>query len=457
MKKLKVRLDAFSDAVIAIILTIMVLDLTPVMKDNWANYLVLCKELGVYLISYAFVANMWYQHSTLFNEIDDMSYRIMLYDFLFLILLSLTPLATNMMASNTTQVTVMGYGVLLAVVSFSFRLLARAIIHFQYTAASDMRQVYGKIFGEHNRIYTLFNFILIGLAYFFPHFVMWFYLPYPLVYLLLSSRDRQQMYDVAQLTPSQRADYLKLPREKMAAFRKMIADQAATETGSTTSRPADSGSRPVLPWLDRVVGNGIETAAPRTPGGRIDVEQLRALRREQWATFLMQQKSQRAKGKDSQHADHHEQEDADKAAAQQLELKKKAQKQADKEQEQQQERQADAAKQAAKERERQQEIDEDTQEAARHDLARRQKLAQEAKEHEQKMAAKAAEQALDLQKQQLRLDRRTQKARLKAQREEVKAQAQRAKIARKAGIPVEKSKKGMPTSKEQGESTHRQD
>lgn len=60
MKKLKVRLDAFSDAVIAIILTIMVLDLTPVMKDNWANYLVLCKELGVYLISYAFVANMWY-------------------------------------------------------------------------------------------------------------------------------------------------------------------------------------------------------------------------------------------------------------------------------------------------------------------------------------------------------------------------------------------------------------
>ncbi|ARY92773.1 MULTISPECIES: TMEM175 family protein [Lacticaseibacillus] len=438
MKKLKVRLDAFSDAVIAIILTIMVLDLTPVMKDDWANYLVLCKELGVYLISYAFVANMWYQHSTLFNEIDDMSYRIMLYDFLFLILLSLTPLATNMMASNTTQVTVMGYGVLLAVVSFSFRLLARAIIHFQYTAASDMRQVYGKIFGEHNRIYTLFNFILIGLAYFFPHFVMWFYLPYPLVYLLLSSRDRQQMYDVAQLTPSQRADYLKLPRDKMAAFRKMIADQAAAKTSEATAQPGESASRPVLPWLDRVVGNGVETAAPRTPGGRIDVEQLRALRREQWATFLVQQKSQRAKGKNSQHADHHEQEDADKAAAQHLDLKKKAQKQADKEQE------------------RQQEIDEDTQEAARHDLARRQKLAQEAKEHEQKMAAKAAEQALELQKQQLRMDRRAQKARLKAQREEVKAQVRRAKIAREAGIPVEKSGQETSTSKEKEKSEHDQ-
>lgn len=35
----------------------------------------------------------------------------MLYDFLYLIPLSLTPLATNMMASNTTSITVVAYGI----------------------------------------------------------------------------------------------------------------------------------------------------------------------------------------------------------------------------------------------------------------------------------------------------------------------------------------------------------
>lgn len=50
MKKLKARLDAFSDAVIAIILTIMVLDLTPVLKDNISDYLTLAKKL-VFILS----------------------------------------------------------------------------------------------------------------------------------------------------------------------------------------------------------------------------------------------------------------------------------------------------------------------------------------------------------------------------------------------------------------------
>lgn len=144
MKKLKTRLDAFSDAVIAIILTIMVLDLTPVLKNNWSDYIFLSKQIGIYVISFAFVANMWYQHATLFNEIDDMTYRIMLYDFLFLIPLSLTPLATNMMASNTTRIPVMAYGVLLGVVSACFRLLTSSVMHFEYTDTSKMRQLYRK-------------------------------------------------------------------------------------------------------------------------------------------------------------------------------------------------------------------------------------------------------------------------------------------------------------------------
>ncbi len=222
MKKLKARLDAFSDAVIAIILTIMVLDLTPVLKDNISDYLTLAKEIGVYIISFAFVANNWYQHATLFNEIDDMSYRIMLYDFLYLIPLSLTPLATNMMASNTTSITVVAYGILVAIVSLCFRILARAVTNFQYTNKSQMREIYTKIYGKHNIYFSLFNVVLIVLGYFFPQIVLWFFLPYPLVYMVFSSNDRQQMYDAAQLTANQREQYLQLPTGELRKFQKLV-------------------------------------------------------------------------------------------------------------------------------------------------------------------------------------------------------------------------------------------
>ncbi|MDM8213126.1 TMEM175 family protein [Enterococcus hirae] len=286
MRKLKIRLDAFSDAVIAIILTIMVLDLTPVLKNNIADYLLLGKQIGIYIISFAFVANMWYQHATLFNEIEDMSYRIMLNDFLFLIPLSLTPLATNMMAENTTNITVVFYGLLVGITGMLFRLLARSVIHFQYADTSKMRQVYQKIFGMHNHFYVALNGILIITGYFFPRIVLWFYLPYPLIYLLLSSRDRQQMYDVAQLTTDQRQEYLKLPRTEMKQFQETV--QWPPNTGDQkVSHPPRSADW--LRWLDLPIGSG-EGTEVKNPQ---DLQAAREVRRAQWEEFSRQLKSRR--------------------------------------------------------------------------------------------------------------------------------------------------------------------
>lgn len=292
MRKLKVRLDAFSDAVIAIILTIMVLDLTPVLKNNIADYLLLGKQIGIYIISFAFVANMWYQHATLFNEIEDMSYRIMLNDFLFLIPLSLTPLATNMMAENTTNITVVFYGLLVGITGLLFRLLARSVIHFQYTDTSKMRQVYQKIFGLHNHFYVALNGILIIAGYFFPRIVLWFYLPYPLIYLLLSSRDRQQMYDVAQLTTDQRQEYLKLPRAEMKQFQETAQRPAPSIGDQKVSHPPRSADW--LRWLDLPIGlgDGTEVKNPQ------DLQAAREARRAQWEAFVRELKRQRPQAGD---------------------------------------------------------------------------------------------------------------------------------------------------------------
>lgn len=393
-------MDAFSDAVIAIILTIMVLDLTPVLKDNLTDYLLLSKEIGVYIISFAFVANMWYQHGTLFNEIDDMSYRIMLYDFLFLIPLSLTPLATNMMAENTTKITVIVYGLLVGITGFCFRLLARSITHFQYTDKSKMRQVYRKIFGQHNLVYVLINGILIVLAYFFPQVILWFYLPYPLVYMLLSSRDRQQMYDVSQLTTEQRQQYLRLPRDKMKQFRQLVETQKATND----AKPATQAIKPIswARWLDQPIGsgNGTKTASG---AAQLNADTIREMRRAQWDEFERQTKSQ-----------------------------KSSQQRAEDERQQQREAQREAAKQAAKERERQQDLKKGEAELA----AKQREREQEAEEDAAKLAAKTIERQAkakkEAAKQEIKIQERQQKAKRKADRKDAKALVRQKKLEQKA-------------------------
>lgn len=422
MKKLKTRLDAFSDAVIAIILTIMVLDLTPVLKNNWSDYIFLSKQIGIYVISFAFVANMWYQHATLFDEIDDMTYRIMLYDFLFLIPLSLTPLATNMMASNTTRIPVMAYGVLLGVVSACFRLLTSSVMHFEYTDTSKMRQLYRKIFGRHNTIYIVSNVVLIVLAYFFPQIVLWFYLPYPLVYLLLSSRDRQQMYDASQLTTEQRQQYLKLPQNAINRFREIVQNQAqpANGTTQTASHPQNS----LTGWLDHPVGadsagNPINPLDQNSSG---DAEAIRKQRQAQWEEFAKQMKQASKTYRDQAHKNHKQEQDikhdqvkqAERVAEQQQDQRKHDAEQAAKEAELKRKAREEESKQAAKEAERQQDLEKDSARQAAKDLERQAKAKRRVAKEEIKIAE------------------RQQKAQHKAEREDAKAEIRKQKLAQKA-------------------------
>ena len=61
MKKLKKRLDAFSDAIIAIIITIIVLELPIHVVNGTVDYVQLFRSVGIYIVSFCFVANLWYQ------------------------------------------------------------------------------------------------------------------------------------------------------------------------------------------------------------------------------------------------------------------------------------------------------------------------------------------------------------------------------------------------------------
>ncbi|WP_262316284.1 TMEM175 family protein [Lacticaseibacillus parakribbianus] len=221
MTKLKTRLDAFSDAIIAIIITIMVLSIPPVLHDSVASYLQLGKSVGIYLISFLFIANIWYQHATAFAEIDTVTYRLLLLDLLFLGPLALMPLLTKMMALNTTRWTVMLYGLLQLLVNWLFRLLAKSIIHLQYTDRSEMRKVYTKIYGDNNVLLSAWSLIALVAGYFWPEAAMFFYLAYPILMFILSATARQQFSEVESLPEAQQKDFEQLNVLQRRDFQKV--------------------------------------------------------------------------------------------------------------------------------------------------------------------------------------------------------------------------------------------
>ena len=89
------RVEAFSDGVIAIIVTIMVLELHPPMADGIDQLWALWPVFLAYVLSYAFVAIYWVNHHRLFSHATAMSNGLMWSNILLLFTLSLIPFTTG--------------------------------------------------------------------------------------------------------------------------------------------------------------------------------------------------------------------------------------------------------------------------------------------------------------------------------------------------------------------------
>ncbi|WP_125704541.1 TMEM175 family protein [Lacticaseibacillus daqingensis] len=259
MQKLKARLDAFTDAIIAIIITIMVLNIPPVLHDSVANYLTLGKSVGIYLISFIFIANIWYQHATVLGEIDTITYRILLLDLLFLAPLALMPLMTDIMAVNTTRWSVLLYGLVQLVVNLLFRVLTRAVLHFEYTDRQEMKQVYTKVYGNYNLILDFLSLIALAVALVWPTVALLFYLAYPGLMFVLSAESRQEVSDATALSTTQQQDYAALSATERRNFRKAQAASHRQALANQAAQPTDP-AQPTRPmptawaqWLDQNV------------------------------------------------------------------------------------------------------------------------------------------------------------------------------------------------------------
>jgi uncharacterized membrane protein len=182
----KERLAAFSDGVIAIIITIMVLELKVPHGADWS---VLVKVLPVflsYVLSFVYIAIYWNNHHHLLHTVSKVDGRILWANMHLLFWLSLIPFATGWMgenhfAGNPTAL----YGVALLMPAIAYYMLQRVIIQ-SHGKDSHLARAIGNDFK--GKISPILYLLAIVLAFFIPSVS---YTVYVLVALMWLVPDRR--------------------------------------------------------------------------------------------------------------------------------------------------------------------------------------------------------------------------------------------------------------------------
>ncbi|MBK9409390.1 MAG: DUF1211 domain-containing protein [Gemmatimonadetes bacterium] len=125
----KNRLEAFSDGVLAIIITIMVLELKVPHGDGLEALKPLLPVFLSYVLSFVYVGIYWNNHHHLLHTVRHVTAPILWANLHLLFWLSLIPFATGWMGENRfTALTAAVYGIVMFMAAIAYTILSKAII-----------------------------------------------------------------------------------------------------------------------------------------------------------------------------------------------------------------------------------------------------------------------------------------------------------------------------------------
>lgn len=125
----KQRMEAFSDGVTAILITIMVLELRPPHEPTLAALTPLLPVLSSYVLSFVLLAIYWNNHHHLLQAIERVNGRVLWSNAHLLLWLSLVPFVTAWMGDTRfAAVPVALYGVVMVGAAVAYFVLVRALV-----------------------------------------------------------------------------------------------------------------------------------------------------------------------------------------------------------------------------------------------------------------------------------------------------------------------------------------
>jgi uncharacterized membrane protein len=190
----KERLAAFSDGVIAIIITIMVLELKVPHGSTWSVLMTVAPSFLSYILSFIYLAIYWNNHHHLLHTVGRVDGLILWANSHLLFWLSLIPAATawmgeHFLASTPTAV----YGIILLMPAIAYYLLQKAIIRKQGTN-SVLADALGK--DIKGKISLIFYIAGIALAFVNPWLAVAIYALVAVIWLVPDRRIEKVLHDI---------------------------------------------------------------------------------------------------------------------------------------------------------------------------------------------------------------------------------------------------------------------
>lgn len=182
----KNRLEAFSDGVLAIILTIMVLELRPPAAFDWPALCSMWPKFLSYILSFVYVAIYWNNHHHLFQLVRQVRGAVLWANMNLLFWLSLVPFVTAWSEdSHFAAIPVATYGGVLFMASVSYYLLVRVLLSSQESKSELATAIGGDLKGK---ISTLLYAVAIALTSVTPYAALGIYVLVAIVWLVPDSR-----------------------------------------------------------------------------------------------------------------------------------------------------------------------------------------------------------------------------------------------------------------------------
>jgi uncharacterized membrane protein len=189
----KNRLEAFSDGVLAIIITIMVLELKAPKGGTLQDIAPLVPVFLSYVQSFLFVGVYWNNHHHLFHTIRKINSRILLANMNLLFWLSLVPFVTGWVGeSNFSPTAVAIYAGLLLTNGIAWTIL-QGIIKRQQEWSKDMEEAM-RVQNRKGLLSTVLYFSAIPLAYISAYFSEFLLVLVALMWLI-PSRKIEKLHD----------------------------------------------------------------------------------------------------------------------------------------------------------------------------------------------------------------------------------------------------------------------
>jgi uncharacterized membrane protein len=125
----KVRLEAFSDGVIAILITIMVLELHVPHETTWNALGPLVPVFLTYVLSFVFLGIYWNNHHHMLHAADRINGRVLWANLHLLFWLSLIPFVTGWMGQNhVAPIPSAAYGIVMLFAAVAYYILAHTLV-----------------------------------------------------------------------------------------------------------------------------------------------------------------------------------------------------------------------------------------------------------------------------------------------------------------------------------------